>query len=175
MIGQSTLRCVVVLRAEHLVVPHPTPHKRNEDRLALFSDLCFCRAGAHTKTKLSMAARSRSSSREIAIAQPPTVVRIRRKRGEIVEACDVYIGRHMFQGGWRLRASAWCNPFRIGKDGTRADVLDKYEAYVRRNERLMDNLSSLAGMKLGCWCKPEPCHGDVLVKLFLETCIKQDD
>ena len=24
------------------------------------------------------------------------------------------------------------------------------------------------GKELGCWCKPSPCHGDILIKLFKE-------
>ena len=23
-------------------------------------------------------------------------------------------------------------------------------------------------MELGCWCKPEACHGDILIKLYKE-------
>ena len=26
----------------------------------------------------------------------------------------------------------------------------------------------LEGKELGCWCKPSPCHGDILIKLFKE-------
>ena len=29
-------------------------------------------------------------------------------------------------------------------------------------------LSELKGKRLGCWCKPAPCHGDVLVELIEE-------
>ncbi len=36
-----------------------------------------------------------------------SVVRIRRYKGEIVQDCDVYIGRNMFMGGWQLRQSIW--------------------------------------------------------------------
>jgi hypothetical protein len=32
----------------------------------------------------------------------------------------------------------------------------------------MNEIPSLAGKTLGCWCKPNPCHGDVLVKLVSE-------
>ena len=27
----------------------------------------------------------------------------------------------------------------------------------------MDSLLELKGKTLGCWCKPEDCHGDILV------------
>ena len=29
----------------------------------------------------------------------------------------------------------------------------------------MRNLDELAGKRLGCYCAPKPCHGDVLVEL----------
>lgn len=68
---------------------------------------------------------------------------------------DIYIGR----------PSKWGNPFEIGKDGTRSEVIAKYEDYVLNNKELMDSLHELEGKILGCWCHPKPCHGDVLVKL----------
>ena len=30
---------------------------------------------------------------------------------------------------------------------------------------LLDQLHELKNKLLGCWCKPLPCHGDVLVEL----------
>lgn len=69
---------------------------------------------------------------------------------------DVYIGR----------PSKWGNPFSIGKDGTRKEVIEKYEKYVVTNKKLMNDLHELEGKILGCWCKPKACHGDVLVKLI---------
>lgn len=70
----------------------------------------------------------------------------------------VYIGR----------GSKWGNPYRIGKDGTRLEVIAKYEAYIREREDLLFSLPELVGEKLGCYCKPKPCHGDILVKLIRE-------
>lgn len=74
---------------------------------------------------------------------------------------DVYIGRPA-RG---LPGSKWANPFRIGRDGDRAEVIAKYEAWVRTRPDLMAALSELEGKILGCWCAPEACHGDVLVRL----------
>ena len=68
---------------------------------------------------------------------------------------DVYIGR----GG------AWCNPFRIGKDGTREEVIEKYREWILTQDFLLNNISDLKGKILGCWCKPQACHGDVLAEL----------
>ena len=68
---------------------------------------------------------------------------------------DVYIGR----------PSAWGNPFQVGRDGTRDEVIAKYEAWIRTQPHLLENLPLLQGKVLGCWCKPERCHGDVLARL----------
>jgi hypothetical protein len=95
------------------------------------------------------------------------VVRIRRKNGEIVVGCDVYIGRECNMGGWKLRKSIWHNPFSVKEYG-RDKVLEKYENYIRRDKYLMARLYRLKGKTLGCWCKPEKCHGDILIKLINE-------
>ncbi len=73
------------------------------------------------------------------------------------EDYDVYIGR----------GSKWGNPYKIGKDGTREEVIQKYEEYIR-NSSLIDQIEELDGLTLGCYCKPLPCHGDVLIKLLKE-------
>ena len=66
---------------------------------------------------------------------------------------DVYIGR----------PSAWGNPFVIGKDGTRADVVTKYKAWLEARPVLLDKArQELRGKVLACWCYPLACHGDVL-------------
>ena len=64
------------------------------------------------------------------------------------------------------RKSKWGNPFEIGKDGTRKEVIEKYRKYVLSNKKLMNSLHELEGKILGCWCKPLACHGDVLVELI---------
>ena len=69
---------------------------------------------------------------------------------------SVYIGR----------GSKWGNPFVIGKDGTREEVIEKYRAWVVQQKDLMASLQELYGKVLVCYCKPLPCHGDVLVDLL---------
>ncbi len=73
--------------------------------------------------------------------------------------CDVYIGR----GG------PWGNPFQIGQDGTRNEVIAKYRAWITSDDRvavaLRANLHRLQGKVLGCFCAPLRCHGDVLAEL----------
>jgi hypothetical protein len=71
------------------------------------------------------------------------------------EPYDVYIGR----------PSKWGNPFEIGKDGTRKEVIEKYQNWIINQPDLMKDLPELRGKILGCWCKPQACHGDVLVRL----------
>ncbi len=67
------------------------------------------------------------------------------------------------------RTTKWGNPFRIGKDGTREEVLIRYKEYIRHAHNLIAALPELKGKTLGCWCKPQPCHGDVLAELAEET------
>jgi hypothetical protein len=71
------------------------------------------------------------------------------------EPFDVYIGR----------PSKWGNPFVIGKDGDRNEVVRKYEAWIKTQPHLMSSLYELKGKTLACWCAPQACHGDILVKL----------
>ena len=66
------------------------------------------------------------------------------------------------------RPSKWGNPFQIGRDGSREQVITLYEIHLRRRPDLLAALPELAGKRLGCHCKPEACHGDVLVKLLRE-------
>ena len=63
------------------------------------------------------------------------------------------------------RPSKWGNPFVIGRDGTRDDVIEKYSAWVVRQPQLMGALHQLRGKDLICWCAPERCHADVLIAL----------
>lgn len=115
----------------------------------------------------------------------PTVVRIRRRfiknelgekvGSEIVQDCDLYIGRRMTMGGWNLSQSKWHNPYKVNKDCPLEKSLSLYEEHVRSNQDLMDSLHELTGKSLGCWCtRPTKsqsdccCHGDVLVKLWRE-------
>ena len=66
------------------------------------------------------------------------------------------------------RPSKWGNPFQIGRDGDRERVIRMYEVHIRRRPDLLAALPELAGKRLGCYCKPEACHGDALVKLLHE-------
>lgn len=84
------------------------------------------------------------------------------------EPFDVYIGR----------PSKWGNPFTHKTERTLASVkVDTIEEAIRAYElsllrQISDDpgvletiKSELKGKVLGCWCKPGPCHGDILAKL----------
>ena len=75
---------------------------------------------------------------------------------------------HEARGGGRVyvgRLSKWGNPFRMGVDGTREEVIEKYREWLLGNDRLMRDLEELRGKDLACWCAPKPCHADVLLEL----------
>jgi hypothetical protein len=57
----------------------------------------------------------------------------------------------------------------IGKDGTREDVIRKYEDWVVTQPHLMQALHELRGKDLVCFCAPQGCHGDVLLRLANEV------
>ena len=82
----------------------------------------------------------------------PKVVHCKRER------YDVYIGR----------PGKWGNPFQIGRDGTREQVIARYERWIATQPELLAALPELAGKTLGCWCAPKVCHGDVLARLAAE-------
>jgi Domain of unknown function (DUF4326) len=73
----------------------------------------------------------------------------------ISTGCNIFIGR----------PSKWGNPFIIGRDGSRADVIRKYEEWIVNRPELLACLHELRDKRLGCFCKPEACHGDVLAFL----------
>jgi hypothetical protein len=74
------------------------------------------------------------------------------------EPFDIYIGR----------PSKWGNPFEIGKDGNRDDVVRMYAEWIQTQPELLAAVPELRGKVLGCWCAPRSCHGDVLVHLAEE-------
>ena len=82
------------------------------------------------------------------------------------EPYDVYIGR----------GSIWGNPYSHLPSGTKAQFLvgsvdEAIEAYkkhlwaqIKDGSITIEHLLQLDGKVLGCFCKPKPCHGDVIVK-----------
>jgi hypothetical protein len=78
-----------------------------------------------------------------------------RKVGKRSSATQPYIGR----------PSKWGNPFVIGRDGSRADVIAKYHAWIVARPAPMNAVDELRGRDLVCWCASLACHSDVLVGL----------
>jgi len=114
-------------------------------------------------------------STDVPCAHGTKVVRIRRKGTEIVQGCDVYIGRRCRLGGWDLDQSKWNNPFTVKECGSVEEACRRYEEHLRSKPELLQQLPELRGKTLGCWCKPNMCHGDVLVKLLNEYCPVQGE
>lgn len=81
------------------------------------------------------------------------------KNRDNFEEFDVYIGRR----------TPWGNPFPIEHetDGKkRNQVIEMFKTYfydeIVSNPEKLKQLLALKGMRLGCHCKPLPCHGDVI-------------
>lgn len=81
---------------------------------------------------------------------PPTVVNVKRTK------CDVLIDR----------TTKWGNPFVIGRDGDRTEVIEKFDEWFPQQPDLLNALRELEGKTIGCHCHPLPCHGDTLVRYF---------
>lgn len=85
---------------------------------------------------------------------------------------DFYIGRANPRTG--LKGSIFANPFKIDtKEGiTRERSIELYKEYfyarLKNESEFKEAVLKLKGKRLGCWCKPLPCHGDIIVE-YLET------
>lgn len=68
------------------------------------------------------------------------------------------------------RTTEFGNPFILGRDGSREAVLAKFRAYalerLRTDPAWAASVEALRGLRLGCWCKPKACHGDVYVEIL---------
>ncbi len=78
---------------------------------------------------------------------------------------DVYIGRESGQKGY------FGNPFMLEKGTEPGSTLDDYTDYfynrIHEDEEFKERVESLRGKRLGCFCKPNPCHGDI-IKEYLD-------
>ena len=78
----------------------------------------------------------------------------------------LYVGRAMYQGGWRLAASPWANPFTVKASGSAERAVEMYFAHLREHPELVTRARrELAGKRLGCWCPtgdPQQCHAALL-------------
>lgn len=91
--------------------------------------------------------------------------KVRNKSHGKIPIDSIYIGR----------GSKYGNPFKIGIDGTRPEVIEKYEIHLNglldRGIITVQELADMYGFDLVCFCKPLPCHGDILMK-YIETAYK---
>lgn len=86
---------------------------------------------------------------------------------------NVYIGRARIVFIDKQRyppiGSIFENPYKVGKDGDLDTVLNLYEVYIEqklKDKGVMEEFLKLKGKNLGCWCHPNKCHGDILLKLI---------
>lgn len=84
------------------------------------------------------------------MTQEPNLTKVVNKYHKV--PYDVYIGR----------GSPWGNPYVMGQDGTREEVIEMFESYLFQSDELLSKVGSLYGKTLGCFCAPKPCHGDIL-------------
>ena len=81
------------------------------------------------------------------------------KRDPLTPKDALYVGR----------PTKWGNPYVIGRDGTRAEVIAKYKDFltdlIYTSDLFMADLHELRGRDLVCWCAPKACHADVLLEL----------
>lgn len=85
------------------------------------------------------------------------------------EEYDVYIGRP-----GKGVDGYFGNPFPVGKNKTGFLTLEEslqwYKAYLEHrllvDEEFKQKFLDLKGKRLGCFCKPKPCHGDVIVEVL---------
>lgn len=90
-----------------------------------------------------------------------TVVNIR------YDEYDVYIGRT-----GKGQSGYFGNPFPLMKNTARGSTLEKYREYfynrIATDPQFKEKIHSLKGKRLGCFCKPHPCHGDIITE-YLES------
>lgn len=67
------------------------------------------------------------------------------------------------------RPTKWGNKHKIGrcdcgKNHDRREAVAAFEADLDANPRLLAALPELRGHDLVCWCAPQMCHADVLLR-----------
>lgn len=92
-----------------------------------------------------------------------TVVNVRR------DDHDEYIGR----AGFGLGDGYFGNPFRLAPGEPRGETLENYKKYFKdrleKDPEFKERIMSLKGKRIGCWCKPAPCHGDIIAEYLNNT------
>lgn len=65
----------------------------------------------------------------------------------------------------RSKDSLLGNPFIIGRDGNRGQVIEKFREYALGTPRVLQAIAGLDERPLVCHCRPLKCHGDVILEL----------
>lgn len=97
-------------------------------------------------------------------------MRLYNKHKDIIPKGAIYIGR----------GSPYGNPFVIGKDGTREEVIAKYEVYLedkinKKDKEITEALNKLnKDSDLLCYCSPQPCHGIIIERLWIKYFNKKE-
>lgn len=78
---------------------------------------------------------------------------------------DVYIGRRGHgEDGY------FGNPF---SQFSRVVAIEKFKVYfakrIERDAEFRERVQALRGKRLGCFCAPLPCHGQVIVDYLIQT------
>lgn len=94
----------------------------------------------------------------------------------------IIVNKHHGKSGEYIgRGSPLGNPYVIGKDGSREQVIAKYrvwlnEQIMRKNPVVLDELNRLGnkaidekGLALQCFCYPKPCHGEVIKEKLVKA------
>lgn len=93
--------------------------------------------------------------------QVTRVVNIRR------EDYDVYIGRT-----GKGEDGYFGNPIRLNPGESRGTTLERYKEYfynrLKNDPEFKKRIEGLKGLTLGCFCKSNPCHGDIIIE-YLES------
>src|SRR5436190_17509659 len=119
--------------------------------------MSFSGAGTPKKRQSTVTMRLSKRSRKTAIRRKYSMPKVLNKRDSGLPKGAIYVGR----------PSKWGNPFRAGFDGTRAEVIARYESHLNESG-LINDIAELRGKDLVCWCTPKRCHADVLLRLANE-------
>lgn len=95
------------------------------------------------------------------------------------EPYDMYVGRELnkkFHYGNPFTHLTYVSTPTIVKVADRNMAIHYYQRWLEglsftehepeRRQWILDNLEQLRGKRLGCFCKPAPCHGDVLIRML---------
>lgn len=163
--------------AEHLGVDHSTVVRDvKEDILHQITEELLREAAAGLPDTVDAEALMEGLRQEVMFASWSEEERelLTRLRGGLTVVVSMRDNRHANLIGWadaaglyvRIdRRSEWGNPFEMPGDGDRDTVIENYRVhYLPYKPSLLDKVAELRGKALGCWCAPEPCHGDILAE-----------